>query len=286
MATICGRREEVAIHMSRYLNKTLALAALCITLGITNSLGQSKLTNRNNRELSTVFSDLANFHSATYEQSLRALFSLPPSQFDSVLNAVTSSNLDESDGAQRLIRYLGDRELLSKLVENCKTRCLLSGPVPIPLHPLDYREIEYLTRAGDVCKWGEFDMRYVFALFLDTTQPALELRRRVENGSRQCASNAILTSTIRTIHDTKGLETAFTLQNSVEAVRSELFFLTEVERERAKIQFLGFNFQKNRALFEVLVNNGILASRYVHVVFHKVDSKNWQFYSITVVNQS
>lgn len=271
---------------SKATSNLLSVAFLIITIGSTASLGQGSQTGRERDDFKKVVSDIANFDSETYTESLRKLFAVSPNRFDTILRSVSSSSVDESKGAQILIRYIGDSELFSRMQKVCDSRCFLSGPVPLPLHSLDVRELEYLLNNRDICKLGEFEMKYIYAVYFDDNAPSRALLRRVEEKAVGCASDSLLRSRMSWLRAAHEPHSGFELELSVEVIRANLFFLTPKEREHAKLQFISLNARRNRALYEILVDNGVLATRYFHVIFAKGKKNKWRFYSVTAVSQS
>lgn len=273
-------------EFSKKIFQLFVLAILSLSVGLESSSGQVTSTDGQSENLRKAVADIANFHSPTYERSLRALFATPPNGLDLIMKFVGSSNVDESKGAQFIIRYLGGDEHLDQMLELCNSRCFLSGPIPIPLHPLDAKELEYLLNKTDLCKLSDFNMKYVYAAFFDNSSPSRELRNRVEEKARYCPKDSIFVSRLSALQTVNKRQIEVGIERSVELVRDNLFFLTDEERKRAKLQYLGVNYRGDRALFEILIDNGVLANRYIHVVFLKNGENKWRFYSVTQVSQS
>lgn len=216
----------------------------------------------------------------SYTENLSNLFQIGDSKIDELIKYLDDSDEKARYNAQLVIRYLGNQKgmdaVISKYLSNKKHSPV--PPIPLPLREPDYNFIETNYLKKDIRKSIIFE-EYLYALCLDRTGRSREVfeslvkkikanKFKIDRNKYKNTANVVLT-----VPDESQLASSC-LQHSI--------FISEQERILARTSLLAVNSNKSKALIEIYVNGGPLATKTYHVVLEKMN-ETWRFYSISLV---
>lgn len=186
--------------------------------------------------------------------------------------------------AQMVIRYLGNKSGTQALYEWYKKQSELSvaGPIPVPLSEWDYVVIKANLIDKAPRTWGDYEVRYIYALALDGSVRAKAVLDELIKSARDLDDSNFAGHAIKTVQRSNPNQILTGEKDLAKLVLDNAFFISPGDRKYTSARFLGFNGDEDKALVEVYINRGALAEEWYHVVVSK-RGQGWIFFSVTQI---
>ena len=216
------------------------------------------------------------------EAILAKLFKVGDRRIEDLISALNSPDTEVSRRAQIVIRYLANPKGMNCLlaVYEHKSETIIAGPVPQPLSDWDYRFITNHFLSRPARQWVDADS-YVFALALDTSPRARSMLQALSEKFDDLDS---ATRTGRALKQVGLANPNIRLgeRHLNGQVLKHAFFVSSADEDYTTSKFVGFNGSKDKALFRVHINRGILSEEWYHVVVKKIPH-GWEYEAITLI---
>jgi hypothetical protein len=222
---------------------------------------------------------LAKFDSRTDSQTLAQLFRIGDRRITDLISALSSKDELIRTNAQIVIRYVANKDGMDSLGESYAANAsqTITGIVPAPLREWDYALLERFVFCKDCRPREPFVPGYVYALTLDQSDRAKQTLSRLQAllGNIKLVFDEVAPLKVRS-KNSKDLG---------RELRRRSFFLETAERKNSRVRLLSFSEDKTKALYEVYVDNGVLAEKWFHIVLVN-DGEQWRFLSVSLAAQS
>ena len=217
--------------------------------------------------------------------ALAKLFSNGDNIIEDLIKALNDKDSRIQTTAQRVIRYLGNKQGLDYLYseylvkKRTKEYIPFCPPIPIPLKEWDYDYINkyFLSLPIDYSVF-EFDA-YAFALLLDDSEKASSTLEKWIRFSKENELNGDPFLEMLKLNKPRDFIPAESVNDK--GFVKYAFFLDQDTKTRSSAQVLAYNSLRNKVLIELKV--GILFATRYHVVLEKKE-KGWKFFSITLMS--
>jgi hypothetical protein len=186
--------------------------------------------------------------------------------------------------AQMVIRYLGNKSGTQALYEWYKKQGEFSvaGPIPVPLSEWDYNVINANLIDNAPKTWGDYEVRYIYALALDGSVRAKAVLDGLIKSARDLDESNFAGHAIKSVQKRHPDQILIGEKDLAKLVLDHAFFISPRDQKYTSARVLGFNADEDKALVEVYINRGALAEEWYHVVVSKC-GQGWVFFSVTQV---
>ena len=195
--------------------------------------------------------------------------------------------------AERIIRYLGNPKGIAVLPgwyqeqkEKLGSIFSSSNIIPVPLCDRDYQEIEDSINKS-VDRWGESGLDdYIYPLALDDSDRAQEyLQKIIQKTAKLKRDGSIFLSYIDHIHNSQPRRLMKDAKDLGKVVLENAFFIENNTRGELSCKVLAKTVDDDKALIEVFLYYGPIATETYHVVI-KREGRGWRYISVTLVSMS